>query len=356
MPSSPFPPRPVPPSRQDDPYGGGRSHSRAPPNTPGRPYLPHSEAARTPRSILRPTPLSHMSTPHDPTANLHISRPQPPPPILRSTTPSPYHHHHTSSSPELRPRVDNAWAPRVRPYPPDLIQTGNASSPTHPSSHIIPRPRGEQDDATQRRSGFAARVNPYFVPGVRGRSASDVRIAHTPPPDLDPDRLARACGQPAPTGVYRHDGLGRQGVSIDTPSSYLKDPGTARNADASPSHPSVPKIKVSHMYRRLDTLARRAGRRAMDYVGFEDVVVIHKRDSQLRELLRRKRSERLQEKDPSFRRWIYDARVIVLLLTFVLQTRSAPRSRMCCCTLRPLSSSAIINISFPSSSLHASRS
>lgn len=305
MPSSPFPPRPVPPSRQDDSYGGGPSHSRAPPNISIRPYLPQSEAARAPRSILRPTPPSYMSTPHDPMTNPHISRPQPPP-ILPSTTPSPYHHHHTSSSPELRPRVDNAWAPRVRPYPqqylPDLSQTGNPSSPTHPSSHIVSRPRAEQDDTTQRRSGFAARVNPHFVPGIRGRSASDVRAIHTPPPDLEPDRQARACGQPPPTGAYRHDDLGRHGIHVDTPSSRLNDPGTARSADASPSHPLVPKIRVSHMYRRLDALARRSARRAMDYVSFEDVAVIHKQDSQLREQLGRKRSERLQGKDPTFRR------------------------------------------------------
>jgi hypothetical protein len=38
----------------------------------------------------------------------------------------------------------------------------------------------------------------------------------------------------------------------------------------------------------------------MDYVNFEDMAVIHKRDNQLREQLCRKRSERLQEKDPSF--------------------------------------------------------
>ncbi|KAH0828871.1 hypothetical protein J3R83DRAFT_2258 [Lanmaoa asiatica] len=262
-----------------------------------------NEVARTPRSILRPTPPSHLSTPHDSTANPQISRPQPPP-IPRSITPSPYHHHHTSSSPELRPRVDNAWAPRVRPYPqqhpPEPSQTENASSPIHPSSHIVPRPHGEQDDAVQRRSGFAARVNPQFVPGIRGRSASDVRVAHTPPPDLELDRLARACGQPAPTGAYRHNDLGRQTVPTDTPSSRFKDSGTGRGPDASPSHPPVPKIRVGHMYRRLDALARRFDRRAMDYVSFEDVAAIHKRDSQLREQLRRKPSERLQEKDPSF--------------------------------------------------------
>ncbi|KAG8220575.1 hypothetical protein J3R82DRAFT_3309 [Butyriboletus roseoflavus] len=296
MPSPPFPPRPVPLSRQDDLDTGGRSQSRAPSNTPLRPYLPQTEAVRTPRSILRPTPLSHMSTPHDPTANPHISRPQPPP-----TASSPYHHHHTSSSPELRPRVDIAWAPRVRPYPQqypsDLSQIGKTSSPIRPSSHIVPRVRGEQDDAIQRRSGFAARVNQQFVPGFRGRSASDVRIAHTPPPDLEPDRLARACGQPAPTGPYRHGDLG---VPIDTSSSGFKDPGTSRSADASPSHPPVPKIKVGHMYRRLDTLARRTTHRAMDYLSFEDLAGIQRRDSQLREQLRRKRSERLQEKDPSF--------------------------------------------------------
>ena len=297
MPSPPFPPRPAPP-RQDDPYGGGRSQSRAPPNTPLRPYLPQNEAVRTPRSILRPTPLSYMSTPHDPTANPQISRPQPPP-----TTPSPYHHHHTSSSPELRPRVDNAWAPRVRTYPqqhpPDVSQIRNAPSPTRPSSHIVMRLRGEQDDPTHRRSGFGVRADTQFVPGFRGRSASDARIAHTPPPDLEPDRLARACGQPAPAGPYRNDDPSRQGP-IDTP----KDPGTARSADIAPSRPPVPKIRVGHMYRRLDTLARRSARRAMDYLSFEDLAVIHKRDSQLREQLRRKRSERLQEKDPSFRRWI----------------------------------------------------
>jgi hypothetical protein len=305
MASSPFPPRPVPPSRQDDPYGGGRGHPRAPPNTPVRPYIPPNEPPRTPRSILRPIPSSYMFTPHNPTANPQNPRPQPPPPIPRSTTTPPHHHHHTSSSPELRPRADNAWAPHVRPYPQqhlsDLLQTGNAPSPSHPSSHIIPRPRGDQDDASQRRSGFAARVSRHFVPGIP--STSDVRIAHTPPPDLDPDRLARACGQPAPTSVYRHDDRGRQCVPIDMPSSRLKDPGTVRNADA-PSYPPVPKIRVSHMYRRLDALARRSGRRAMDYVSFEDMAVMHKRDSQLREQLRRKRSERLQEKDSSFRRWI----------------------------------------------------
>ena len=308
MPSPPFPPRPVPPSRQDDPYGGGRGHPRAPPNTPIRPHISPNEAPLTPRSILRPAPSSYMFTPHNPTADPQIPRPQPLPPIPRTTTTSPYYHHHTSSSPELRPRVDNAWAPRVRPYPQqypsDLSQTENAPSPSHPSSHIIPRPRGDQDDAAQRRSGFTARVNRHFVPGISGRSTSDVRIAHTPPPDLDPDRLARVCGQPAPTSVYRHDDRDRQGVPIDTQLSRLKDPGPVRNADASPSHPPVPKIRVSHMYRRLDALARRSGRRAMDYVSFEDVAVIHKRDSHLREQLRRKRSERLQEKDPSFRRWI----------------------------------------------------
>ena len=301
MPSPPFPPRP-PPSRKDDPYGSGRGHPRAPPNTPVRPPPLPNDTSRMPRSILRPTP-SYMLTPYDPTANPQITRPQLQPPIPRSTTTSPYHHH-TSSSPELRPRVDNAWAPRVRPYsqqdPPDLSQTGNTSSPTH-LSHIVPRPRADLDDAVQRRSGFAARVNPHFVPGIRGRTASDVRITHTPPPDLDPDRLARACGQTASISVYRHDDRGRP--ALDTPSSRLKNPGSVRNTDTSPSHPPLPKIKVGHMYRRLDALARRSGRRAMDYVSFEDVAVIHKRDSHLREQLRRKRSERLQEKDPSFRRW-----------------------------------------------------
>ncbi|KAF8551528.1 hypothetical protein OG21DRAFT_1486906 [Imleria badia] len=303
MPSPPFPPRPAP-SRKDDLHGGGCGQPRAPPNTSVRSPLPPNDALHMPRSILRPTPLSYISTPHDPTASPQIPRPQPPPPIPHSTTASPYHHHHTSSSPELRPRVDNAWAPRVRPYPQqhpsDLSQTGNTPSPTHPSSHIVPRPRADLDDATQRRSGFAVRVNPHFVPGIRGRSASDVRIVHTPPPDLDPDRLARACGQPALINFYRHDDRGRPGVPIDAPSSHLKDPGSVRNADAPPSHPPLPKIRVGHMYRRLDALARRSSRRAMDYISFEDVAVIHKRDSQLREQLRRKRSERLQEKDPSF--------------------------------------------------------
>ena len=302
MPSPPFPPRPIPPSRQDDPYAGARAPPRVPPNIPARPYLQQNEASRTPRSILRPTPPSHMSTPHHPTPNPLISRSQPLPPIPRSTTTSPYNHHHTSSSPELRPHADNAWAPRVCPHPqqhlPDLSQTGNPSISTHPSSHIIPRPRADQDDIPQRRSGFAARVNPQLVPGFRGRSASDVRIVHTPPPDLDPDRLARACGQQAP---YRHDDRGRQPIHIDPQSSRLKDNATVRTIDAAPSHPPVPKARVSHMYRRLDALTRRFTHRAMDYISFEDVAVIHKRDSHLREQLRRKRSDRLHEKDPNFR-------------------------------------------------------
>lgn len=300
-PPSPFPPRPAPTSRQDDPYGGGRGHPRVPFNTPVHLQLLPNDASRVPRSVVHPTSFSYVPTAHGPTPNQQIPRPQPPTP--RSTTAAPYNHHHTSSSPELRPRADNAWAPRVRPYPQqhpsDLSQTGNAPSPSHASSYIVSRPRADHDDAAQRRSGFATRVNPHFVPGIRGRSASDVRIVHTPPPDLDPDRLARACGQPNLSSVYRRDDRGRQ-VPFGTPSSRLKD--SVRDADASPSRPPLPKIRVGHMYRRLDALARRSGRHVMDYIGFEHVANIHTRDSKLREQLRRKQSERLQEKDPSFRK------------------------------------------------------
>ncbi|KIJ09994.1 hypothetical protein PAXINDRAFT_172261, partial [Paxillus involutus ATCC 200175] len=59
-------------------------------------------------------------------------------------------------------------------------------------------------------------------------------------------------------------------------------------------------MKLSHMYRRLDTLARRSNHRAMDYLSLEDVGAMYKHDNQLREQLRRKRSERIQDKDPSF--------------------------------------------------------
>ncbi|KAG9308581.1 hypothetical protein JVU11DRAFT_11685 [Chiua virens] len=277
MPSPPFPPRPAPtPSHQDDP--------RLPSNSPSRPYPSQND----PRSILRPSPTS----PHNPSTN-----PQPPPiPRSITTTSSPYHHHHTSSSPELRPRADNTRPPRVRPYTqqhlPDLSQPANTSAPTHTSSHFIPRPRPGQDNP---KHALVARLNLQSVPGNRGRSASDVRIVHTPPPDLEPDRLARACGQPA-HGAYRLNDRARQGDLIDSRSSRSKDP----EADPSPSHPPVPKIRVGHMYRRLDALARRHGHRAMDYVSIEDIAAIHKHDSQLREQLRRKRSDRLQERDPTF--------------------------------------------------------
>lgn len=56
------------------------------------------------------------------------------------------------------------------------------------------------------------------------------------------------------------------------------------------------------MYRQLDALARRSGRRAMDCVGFQDMAVVHHQEDR-REQLRRKRSDRLQEKDPNFRTW-----------------------------------------------------
>jgi hypothetical protein len=59
------------------------------------------------------------------------------------------------------------------------------------------------------------------------------------------------------------------------------------------------------MYRRLDTLARRSNHRAMDYLSLEDVGAMYKHDNQLREQLRRKRSERIQDKDPSFRELIW---------------------------------------------------
>ena len=307
MPSPPFPPRPPPTLRQDDPPSAPRTLPRAPPTTPARP--PQSDAARTPRSILRASPSSHTSIPHDAFANPSVFRPQPAPPAPRSATTSPYHHHHTSSSPELRPRADNAWAPRVRPspqqHPPDRAQTPNPPAPAHPSSYFIPRPRPDQDDSPHKRGGLAARISPHFVPTFRGRSASDVRVAHTPPPDLEPDRLARACGQQASTSPYRHNDRARQSTHFDPSPSRLRDSAALPTSDASPSHPPVPRVRIAHMYRRLDALTRRSARRAMDYVNFEDVAVIHRRDSHLREQLRRKRSERLQEKDPKFRRWIY---------------------------------------------------
>ena len=228
--------------------------------------------------------------------------------ILRHTpvrhSPRSYNHNHTSSSPELRPRADNVWAPRARP---------EHTQPSQSSSHFIPRPRPDNDDSPHRRSGFAARVSSYFVPSFRGRSASDVRIAHTPPPDLEPDRLARACGQLAPSAPYRHDDRSCN----DSPSAH-KDPPTDL-----PFHPPIPKARVGHMYRRLDALTRRSGRRAMDYVAFEDVAVTHKRDSNLREQLRRKRSDRLQEKDPKFRRWIRRPSDLIPVLVFSLDVIGA---------------------------------
>lgn len=61
----------------------------------------------------------------------------------------------------------------------------------------------------------------------------------------------------------------------------------------------------------------------MDYVAFEDVAVTHKRDSNLREQLRRKRSDRLQEKDPKFRRWIRRPSDLIPVLVFSLDVIGA---------------------------------
>ncbi|KIK79935.1 hypothetical protein PAXRUDRAFT_159955 [Paxillus rubicundulus Ve08.2h10] len=274
MSSSTFAPRPgLATAHQDDPPGG-------PHNNPGAPYPgpsthPQSQVLRAPRSILRPpnSPSSHSHY------NLAISQQPPRPQIPHNsrTTASSSHHHHTASSPELRPRVDTIWAPRVRQQR-DIAQTGYTPGPVT-QSHV-PRIPGE----------FGQRRNTYGQLGDgRVRSFSELRTSQTPVVDLEGDRLARACGQPAEPSRLRgrrqeYDDAGTN-VAIPRPE---------------PSRPPVPKMKPGHMYRRLDALARRSNHRAMDYLSLEDVGAMHKRDDQLREQLRRKRSERMQDRDSSF--------------------------------------------------------
>ncbi|KAF9218737.1 hypothetical protein BS17DRAFT_790792 [Gyrodon lividus] len=280
MPSSPFAPCPAPSSRQDDSPGGPHTNLRAPPyagsNTHSHPS--QSEAVRTPRSILRPPNPPQAHPQYDPPMHQHPPRPQLP--HNSRTTASSSYHHHTTSSPELRPRVDSTWAPRVRQQH-DLAQTGYASGPVA-QSHV---PRFPRD------LGQGRHVHSQLGAG-RGRSLSDVRTAQTSPVDLESDRLARACGQSAEGHSSRLRGGRRQeyddaGMNHTTPRPE-------------PSRPPVPKIKPSQMYRRLDALARRSTHRAMDYLSFEDVAAMYKSDNQLREQLRRKRSERLQDRDPNF--------------------------------------------------------
>ncbi|KAF9236012.1 hypothetical protein BU15DRAFT_23820, partial [Melanogaster broomeanus] len=128
--------------------------------------------------------------------------------------------------------------------------------------------------------------------------------------DLETDRLARACGQTTSVTSYPREDWSRGGVAYpraDAQSSRSRwrrqeydDAGMNYSSPRSePSKPPVPRIKHSQMYRRLDALARRSGHRAMEYLNSDYVAAVCKNDNQLREQLRRKRSERMEHRDPN---------------------------------------------------------
>ncbi|KIJ63537.1 hypothetical protein HYDPIDRAFT_168366 [Hydnomerulius pinastri MD-312] len=313
MPLSPFTPRPSPSSsRQEDSGTAAHGNPRTPyASSSAHPHNSQSEAVRPPRSILRPPNPSQNHLQYDTAMQPYVPRPQ-----LshnsRTTAPSTsYQHHHTSSSPELRPRADSAWAPRARQFH-DLAQTGYTSCP--PNQPHMPRFARDSDSYPSKRNSLNPRILNQHGAG-RGRfpSLPDVRMSRTPPADLDRDRLARACGQSAMLMSYsREDRSRREGDYPPAEGQWSRSrvrhqdsadaamSGSSPTRPPEPTKPPTPRIKASQMYRRLDALARRYNHRAMDYLSFEDVVSMYKNDNSLREQLRRKRSDRMQEMDPGF--------------------------------------------------------
>ncbi|KAH7883431.1 hypothetical protein F5I97DRAFT_1981873 [Phlebopus sp. FC_14] len=314
-PVSPFNPRPAPTaaSRPEDPATSGTRQPFANSSALRSP----NEAVRQPRSILRPSHPPQPRPTYDPLMHQYTSRP-PPQPHPNASRIEPNHHYQRPITPDLRPRADSAWAPRPptsRAYH-ELIPSGYISGPAATLAYIPPRflrdppPPSPYDAHGIKRNSMPPHIHnlpgrffysPHF-PDLSGR------MPRTPPADLEGDRLARACGQ-SPAIVYaREEGAPAPASEGQSSSRILRgrqrDCGESTTNGDTPnpetSRPLVSKIKPSQMYRRLDALARRYNHRAMDYLSFEDVVVMYKNDVQLRGQLLERQNGRVLERDPGF--------------------------------------------------------
>ncbi|KAH7920559.1 Rho GTPase activation protein [Leucogyrophana mollusca] len=295
MPSTPFFHRSSQsPARSDERMSNADGSPRAPPtnsnaNSRDEPMKP------PPRSILR---QSHGQTPqqHYEEPNYYSRRGS----LPQSPTSGQQHQAFATPS-NYSPHASVPRTPRASDVPqPHLYYEGAPPNLTN----RIPTPRTPRDvEPFQKRNSLPAFNQSPSTDRDRFMSLPEVYGT----PEVELDRFARAHGAPVPMRRPQHR-QGDVGSSSDAHFSRFQGrfdeaPGPRSGIalpPAEPQHPHVPRASPNQMYRRLDALVRRDKHRAMDYLAFEDVVELYKRDTALREQMRERKGVRT-DRDPHFR-------------------------------------------------------
>ncbi|KAH7909585.1 hypothetical protein BJ138DRAFT_1154888 [Hygrophoropsis aurantiaca] len=284
MPTTPFFNRPSQtPAHIDERRSSVNLSPRAPPtnsnaNARDEPMKP------PPRSILRQphgmTPQQYYDEP-----NRYGRRGSP------AQSPSTAQQHSSSSGPSNY----NPHASAVPRTPrADVTQSHLYYEGTPPnSSNRIVTPRIPRDiESFQKRNSLPAFNQSPNTDRDRFGSLPEVLNS----PDAETDRFSRTRDAP---GTMRRPRQSEIGPLETQPARFhgnYNEAPSPRSGPAPPlldsQHPHVPRASPNQLYRRLDALVRRSKHRAMDYLAFEDVVELYKRDTALREQMRERKSIR----------------------------------------------------------------
>ncbi|EGO00636.1 hypothetical protein SERLA73DRAFT_71637 [Serpula lacrymans var. lacrymans S7.3] len=222
----------------------------------------------------------------------------------RSSDPQPISSRHTLDSPHSSPRpssqpVSSSKFDCPRPPPRSILRQPNHEIPPAPyfyeSSPLNGNPRVTSSqappgaEAAHKRNSLPADFQSLTTNRDRHLSLpAGLLSPRVSEADMEKDRLARACGQTAMPLFYdQRRGPYIEGLaSSSRPSSRFhehieEDPDS--HMSSGQQLPYVPKLNPHKYYRKLDGLLRRDKHRAMDYLLYEDVLTLYKRDGAMRE-------------------------------------------------------------------------